>query len=81
MNTAEIKLQLFRKIDKLKDKQLEEVYKQLLSLLNASEEESLSQEKMDAMLAESEKDIEEGNVVSHQFVKKEILNWRSSQKK
>ncbi len=81
MNTAEIKLQLFRKIDKLKDKQLEEIYKQLLSLLNASEEESLSQEKMDAMLAESEKDIEQGNVISHQFVKKEILNWRSNQNK
>ncbi len=81
MNTAEIKLQLFRKIDELKDKQLEEVYEQLLSLLNASEEESLSQEKMDVMLAESEKDIEQDNVVSHQFVKKEIINWRSSRKK
>jgi hypothetical protein len=37
MNTAEIKLDLFRKIDNLKDSELERIYQVFLSLLTPSE--------------------------------------------
>jgi len=38
MNIAEIKLELFRKIENLDDNQLELVYKRILALIDAAEE-------------------------------------------
>jgi len=42
MNTAEIKLDLFRRIDNLKDIELEEIYQTFLSLLPSSEKYTLT---------------------------------------
>ncbi len=49
MNTAEIKLNLFRKIDSLKAAQLEQVYDKLLSLLNTTSAYNLSKEENQAI--------------------------------
>lgn len=40
----------------------------------------LTQPEMDNMIEESENDIRKGNVLSHQSVKQEVLNWRTSEK-
>lgn len=51
MNSAEIKLDLFRKIDRLDNRELEKVYNHLISLLDtaSSEKTSLSPELKDAL--------------------------------
>ena len=41
MNISDIKLELFRKIDKLDDEELKRCYNQILSLLNASDQYNL----------------------------------------
>ena len=40
----------------------------------------LTQADMDQMIEESEEDIGQGNVLSHQIVKQEILTWKVSEK-
>lgn len=40
----------------------------------------LSQIELDSMIEESETDIKQGNVLSHQSVKQSVLNWRTSEK-
>lgn len=69
MNSAEIKLDLFRKIDQLDNNELERVYAILVKLLNAgaNDETSLSQElktALDQALEASDK----GQVSSHEEV-------------
>jgi predicted transcriptional regulator len=69
MNSAEIKLELFRKIDQLDNNELERVYTLLLKLLNAgaSDDTTLSQElksALDEALIASEK----GQVSTHEEV-------------
>jgi hypothetical protein len=49
MNTSEIKLDLFRKIDSLKDIELEILYDKLLALLNTTELYKLSNEEKKAI--------------------------------
>lgn len=53
MNPAEIKIDLFRKLDGLKDKNLKEAYGILLNFINSSshisEWENLSQEQKEAI--------------------------------
>ncbi len=64
MNAAEIKLDLFRRIDRLKESELEKVYKILLNLLNKPTEYCLSdleKKAIDEALIASEK----GEVYSH----------------
>jgi low affinity Fe/Cu permease len=40
----------------------------------------LTQTELDSMIEESESDIQKGNVLTHQAVKKTVLNWRTSKK-
>lgn len=53
MNTAEIKIELFRKLDSLKDNRLEEAYGVLLNFINSRNEidewQNLSTEQQDAI--------------------------------
>lgn len=70
MNAAEIKLELFRKIDSLKESELEIVYKKLLDLLSKPSEYRLSdveKKAIDEALIASEK----GEIYSHNKVMKE----------
>jgi hypothetical protein len=67
MNTAEIKLELFRKIDRLPSKDLEIVFNNISSFINASSKYELSDEErkgIDIALEESAK----GNVFSSESV-------------
>ena len=41
---------------------------------------TLTQPEMDKMLEESENDVLQGNILSHQSVKQEVLTWRTSGK-
>ncbi len=43
---------------------INEIYDKMLSLLNES------------LIEESEEDIKNGNLVSHEALKQEVLNWR-----
>jgi len=70
MNAAEIKLDLFRRIDSLEESELEKVYKILLNLLSKPTEYCLSdleKKAIDEALIASEK----GEVYSHNKVMKE----------
>jgi len=68
MNAAEIKLSLFRKIDSLSGKKLEEVYQYLLNYLKGQEEKAtVTQEEKDA-IDEALEGSEKGKVISHDEV-------------
>lgn len=67
MNAAEIKLELFRKIDRLPSEDLEIVFNNISSFINTSSKYKLSDEErkgIDIALEESEK----GNVFSSETV-------------
>jgi hypothetical protein len=49
MNAAEIKLDLFRKIDRLKESELEKMYNKFLAILNASSPYMLSENEKAAI--------------------------------
>lgn len=68
MNAAEIKLELFRRIDSLKGEQLEEAYRYLLSFLNKPDVNPELKSGIDRAL----KDVEEGRVSSHGDVMKRM---------
>jgi len=67
MNAAEIKLELFRKIDSLPNTDLEKIYNGLLALINSTSNYKLPEDERKAIedaLEESEK----GNTHSHEDV-------------
>lgn len=70
MNTAEIKLDLFRKIDKLKDTELERIYQVFLSLLTPSEKYTLTDVERSA-IEESLDCSKKGETFTHESVMKE----------
>ena len=49
MNTSEIKLELFRKIDRLKDSELESLYNKFMALLNTTTLYKLSDDERKAI--------------------------------
>jgi len=69
MNSAEIKLELFRKIDNLDNRKLEQVYNSLIGLLNSASigEASLNPELKTA-LDEALDTSKKGQVHSHEEV-------------
>ena len=70
MNAAEIKLELFRKIDRLPSEELEIVFNNISAFINASSKYALSDEErkgIDIALEESAK----GNVYSSESVMEE----------
>jgi hypothetical protein len=70
MNTAEIKLDLFRKIDNLKDIELERLYQTFLSLLPTTEKYSLTPTEKRA-IEEAMEYSKRGETNSHESVMKE----------
>jgi len=70
MNAAEIKLDLFRKIDKLKDIELERKYQAFLSLLTPSKKYSLTKAEKEAI----EEALESGETYAHGSVIKQAKN-------
>ncbi|HOB85925.1 MAG TPA: hypothetical protein PK521_11910 [Bacteroidales bacterium] len=67
MNAAEIKLDLFRKIDNLNEPELGKIYKKFLALLNAVPPYKLSREEKAAIEAA----LENGLTYTHDEVKEE----------
>ncbi|HLV47215.1 MAG TPA: hypothetical protein VKY32_09270 [Flavobacterium sp.] len=74
MNTAELKINLINQIANMTDKVR---LKELLQLLDFQKDESVylttSEEK--EVLLEAQKQIDKGEVVSHDEVQKEIMQW------
>ncbi len=69
MNTAEIKLDLFRKIDNLKDTELDRIYQAILSLL-PSEKYTLTGAEKKA-IEEALECSKKGETYTHESVMKE----------
>ena len=70
MNTADMKLDLFRRIDNLKDTELQSVYQSFLSLLTSSEKYTLTGAEREAI----EEALESGKreeAFTHESVMKE----------
>lgn len=70
MNTAEIKLDLFRKIDNLKDSDLERIYQVFLSLMTPTEKYALANTEKKA-IEEALTCSEKGEIYSDESVMKE----------
>ncbi len=71
MNAAEIKLDLFRKIDRLNEAELEMVYEQILALMSATSRYNLSDDENRAIDA-SLKVSEEGAGYTYDEVVEEV---------
>lgn len=71
MNTAEIKLDLFRKIDKLRDAELKKFYQVFLSLLPPSEKYTLTKDEEKAV-DEAMECSKGGETFTHESVMKEV---------
>lgn len=86
MNLETKKLEFIEEYIRLND---ESIINKLEEVLREEKRKSLKEERvrpltqaeMDAMLEESEEDIRQGNVLSHESVKQEVLRWRTNQKK
>lgn len=70
MNAAEIKLDLFRKIDNLKESDLEKVYNQFVTLLNATTAYELSKDEK-AAINEALEASKQGETYTHEQVMEE----------
>ncbi len=73
MNAAEIKLDMFRKIDRLSQHDLEKMYHAFLALLNVNTEYRLSADEKKA-IEEALEDSNSGYVYSHDEVIDEARN-------
>ncbi|HKL34348.1 MAG TPA: hypothetical protein VJ919_17545 [Tangfeifania sp.] len=67
MNTAEIKLELFRKIDELSDTDLKRNYINILALLSAQTEYKLTPKERKAV-EDAIEQSEKGNILTHDEV-------------
>ncbi len=70
MNAAEIKLDLFRRIDNLKESDLEKVYNKFVALLNASSPYRLSTDEQ-AAINEALEASKRGETYTHEQVMEE----------
>ncbi|MBN1118505.1 MAG: hypothetical protein JXA77_14940 [Bacteroidales bacterium] len=70
MNAAEIKLDLFRRIDNLKESDLERVYNKFVALLNASSPYRLSTDEQ-AAINEALEASKRGGTYTHEQVMEE----------
>lgn len=76
MNASEIKIDLFRKIDALKDSRLKEVYRMFINFINSNNEnddwESLTKEQLNN---QEEREIQKGiEIISSQSKSFAFLN-------
>ena len=69
-NTSDLKLELFRKIDKLDDEDLKRCYNPILSLLNASDQYTLNSKEKKA-INEALEYSKMGKTLSHEEVVEE----------
>ena len=67
MNAAEIKLDMFRKIDGISESELENIYHKFVAILNARSPYKLSKEEKNA-IDEALKASENGEVYTHEEV-------------
>lgn len=76
MDIAELKLDIFRKIDALEPARLKEVYGALVNLLNTKDEmcewNKLSQCQQEAIF-KGISELDEGKGVEHKFVMQELI--------
>jgi len=70
MNAAEKKLELFRKIDNLKEADLEKIYNQFLALLNAKSPYKLSKDEK-AAINEAVEASKQEDIYTHDQVMEE----------
>ena len=70
MNSAEIKLDMFRKIDSLKESDLEKIYNKFIALLSTTEPYNLSSDE-DAAINEALEAGKEGRSYTRKEVMKE----------
>jgi hypothetical protein len=73
MNTAEIKLDLFRKIDNLKDTELERIYQVVLPLLVSVEKYTLTNAERNAV-EDALECSKRGETLTNEAVMKEAKN-------
>lgn len=64
MNLAEKRDLIHSHLHKVKEPIIDDIYIKMMSLIN------------DSFIEESEEDISNGNLISHDELKKEIFNWR-----
>ncbi|TAJ14676.1 hypothetical protein DMA11_04705 [Marinilabiliaceae bacterium JC017] len=64
MNVIEKRDFIHRYLHQVKEPVIDEIYNKMRALLNES------------LIEESEDDIKKGNVITHDALKKEVLNWR-----
>ena len=64
MNEVEKRDFIHSHLHQLEEPVINEIYNKMLSLFNES------------LIEESEEDIKKGNLVSHEALKQEVLNWR-----
>lgn len=67
MNAAELKLDLFRKIDSIKESEIEKIYNKFIALLNASSTYKLSKSEKEAINEALEAD-RNGETFTHEEV-------------
>ena len=70
MNTSDIKLKLFRKIDSLNEEELKRYYNQILSLLSSSEQYTLKENEKKA-IEEALEYSKQGKSLTHDEVVEE----------
>lgn len=66
MNIIEKRDFIHKYLHRVKEPVIDELYEKLLSLLNES------------MIEESEDDIKDGNITSHESFKQEVQAWRNT---
>lgn len=73
MNTARLRTELHDIINRVTDDRVLQAVHTILSA--QARDVQLTKESMDKMLEASENDIQEGRVIDHQDLKKEMLSW------
>jgi hypothetical protein len=64
MNVVEKRDFIHSYLHQVKEPVLNDIYEKMISLINES------------LIEESEEDIKNGNLISHELFKQEVLNWR-----
>ena len=81
MSTSEIRLELHKLIDQIKDNRLLEAVYTLLAApqkitAHGTDGKPLTKKTMDTMIEDSESDIKSGKLTNQESVEKEIESWR-----
>lgn len=66
MNTTEKREFIHKHLENLESNQVNDLYEKLVLLMK------------EELIEESEEDIRRGNVITHEALKEEVLNWRNT---